>query len=236
MRCTPKYLKARAVVALRASPLLWGTLRAVRGEPSGKACGRDTALCVEGFPGSANSYTVAVFKHLKDGLKVSHHTHSVANVKLALRYNVPSLILFRHPAEAIPSFVSRFRPGGVEATLRYIGFYKFIASVSDRVILASFEEVTTSIGKVVARVVSEAALDVGDYDIEAVEAEAIAYIQAWSEQHRTPQTASLPSEERARRKQAVKRELECTEAYWHAKEVYDEMRRLHRFSLERVET
>ncbi|WP_157621436.1 hypothetical protein [Salisaeta longa] len=116
-------------------------------------CTSDTDLCIEGYPACANSYLYFVFKECANqSLDVGHHTHSVANVKRSLYYGIPSVVVFRDPEDAIPSYLSRFDKDPREAVLRYVRFYQYICTVADQVLLASFEEVTSHVDRVVHRV------------------------------------------------------------------------------------
>src|SRR2546427_7470725 len=62
----------------------------------GVLAGPGTDILIEGFPRSANSFSVAAFR-LAQGppVEVAHHTHAPANAIAAFRRHIPALILIR---------------------------------------------------------------------------------------------------------------------------------------------
>lgn len=65
---------------------------------------RATEITIEGFPRSGNSATVERFM-VSQGRRVelAHHLHQPVQIKLASRYSVPCLVLFREPRAAVVS-------------------------------------------------------------------------------------------------------------------------------------
>jgi hypothetical protein len=123
----------RVLVGLTERAWLFPLVQHLRGKSAGTFCDASTDLCVEGFESNANSFMVNVFRRLRSDLQVAHHTHSVANLKRSRQYDVPTVILFHDPVDAIPSLVSWFRPGLHEAVLRYIRFYRDVCGHTSKV-------------------------------------------------------------------------------------------------------
>jgi len=68
---------------------------------------RDTNLVIEGFPRSGNSYVMEIIRRrLKPGWHVAHHLHLPVQVELAVRWKLPTMVLFREPDEAIISLAA----------------------------------------------------------------------------------------------------------------------------------
>lgn len=127
-------------------------------------------ILIEGYPRSANTYSVRAFCLLNGwrDIRIATHSHSSAQVSLACRWNVPSLIVFRDPSEAVVSLVALAiqRDAGVAkvlnqaevenmmkvATKRFVEFYRVVLRCLDSVTLANFDNVTTDFGAVIAQV------------------------------------------------------------------------------------
>src|SRR5438874_8416960 len=67
-------------------------------------------VLIEGYPRSANSFTVAAFARAQGwpgsgGGRIAHHTHAPAHVLEAIRRGIPAIVLLRDPADAVPEFV-----------------------------------------------------------------------------------------------------------------------------------
>ena len=102
-----------------------------------------TRICIEGAPRSANSFAVRLFGVAND-VHIGHHTHSILNVRRALRYGVPVLILIRNPLDAIASscvYHDRDTEGVDREVSSWILFYRYVERVRDRVVLADFATV-----------------------------------------------------------------------------------------------
>ncbi len=117
-----------------------------------------TRICIEGYPRSANSFAYRMFSKVNDG-HIAHHVHSVGNVKRAVEYGIPTVVLIRKPVDAIMSFVvgiagdSRDYSQKVEyAILYYILFYQRISSYRDSVVIADFQTVIKDINIVIDQV------------------------------------------------------------------------------------
>ena len=214
------YLEVKARIFLTQRPLLYPWLQMLRGRDSGEYCRPDTDLCIEGFESSANTFVHSVFRILDENLAIAHHKHVVANLKRALHYEIPTLIMYRDPAEAIPSLVSRFRPEIEEAPLRYINFYQYVLDHTDEFMLVSFEEATSDIGAVIDRVSGAWDFQFPAVDSEEIEQKAKRRIEAWTERHGHPDRISLPREDRNRVKEDIRARLPETDGFAKAEKVY----------------
>ena len=83
-------------------------------------CNKSTDLCLEAYPSSANSFLCRVLKYSNKGLKIGQHTHSIANIKIALKYNIPVVAIIRNTLDAISSRVVRFNKKVERCTMEYI--------------------------------------------------------------------------------------------------------------------
>jgi hypothetical protein len=102
---------------------------------------KDTRICIEGFPRSANTFLVLFFSHWNPGLKAAHHLHLPIQVKMATKYKVPTVVVIRHPLDAISSLMVResFLYTWV-AIKSYILFYRMLNN--QNFIFVNFEDCT----------------------------------------------------------------------------------------------
>ncbi|NOT05860.1 MAG: hypothetical protein HOP27_14795 [Anaerolineales bacterium] len=114
----------------------------------------DTELVIEGFPRSANTFSVVAFEFSqKRPIKLAHHLHVPAQVIRAVQNNVPTFVLIRNPTDAVLSLlVHSPRVPAIDALKAYYQFYKYIMPYSHGFIKATFEEVTANYGAVIQRV------------------------------------------------------------------------------------
>jgi hypothetical protein len=130
-------------------------------------------LVIEGYPRSANSFSVKCFFYSNGWLdaKVATHTHSPAQVSLAAKWGVPTMVLFRDPDQAVVSFLAlSFQSGSLDGermdekkklqwiqymTRRYVHYYEEIIKVKDKILLVSFSEATNDFGGVLEKLNSQ---------------------------------------------------------------------------------
>jgi len=114
-------------------------------------------VLIEGYPRSANSFTVAAFARAQGwpgsgGGRIAHHTHAPAHVLAAIRRGIPAVVLLRDPADAVAEFVLVKPDLSIRQALRgYVRFYEPLVPHREGFLTARFEEVTTDLGAVTAR-------------------------------------------------------------------------------------
>ena len=122
--------------------------------------GPSTAILIEGFPRSGNSFANRAFQHANPELadRIATHVHLSAHVIEAARLKVPSIVPFRDPSACIPSLYALRRsvdagakdPTNLDTWLRdYIAFAERVHDVADDVVLAPFEKLTSDYGEVI---------------------------------------------------------------------------------------
>lgn len=109
---------------------------------------RESDLCIEGFPRSANTYAVATFEHANPSLThVARHLHAPAQLKRAVSYGVPTVLLVRHPIDAVASLLVRGHPGRVDDLfLDYIELAETGVELHGSLVVVGFEEMTSDPG------------------------------------------------------------------------------------------
>ena len=112
-----------------------------------------TQLVVEGFPRSGNTFASKAFSLSQHRpVVVASHVHLPAQVKLAVRRRVPTLLLVRDPVDAAVSMAIADPHHRVEHLVRYwIHYHREIQPLLGGVLLVTFAEATTDFGLVVDR-------------------------------------------------------------------------------------
>lgn len=141
------------LLAARQRPRNTGGLEPTRGGRALAALGfpgnigerlatRGTDVCIDGFPRSANTYTVLAFRQWNPGLRVAHHMHGAFQVRRAVRLGVPCCVLVREPLDAVASTVlmDRERVSDDACFESYVRFHRALAPLLDGVVVCDFEE------------------------------------------------------------------------------------------------
>ncbi|HXF56885.1 MAG TPA: hypothetical protein VNO34_04815 [Actinomycetota bacterium] len=141
--------EAQTVVA----PVPWLALPLARLRGHGVPVGRDTEVVIEGYPRSANSFTVAAFRRAQGReVRVAHHVHAPAQVVQAVRWRVPALVLVRRPEDAVLEYVLKKAHVTVAQALRgWVRFYAPLLRWRHGFVVGPFEEVTSDLGAVIRR-------------------------------------------------------------------------------------
>lgn len=154
-------------IVLRATPT--GTVRRLTDE---------TQIVIEGFPRSGNTFAFFALKHAEAlagrDVNISSHVHTPSQVRLAVSQRFPTLVVIRRPIDTITSLLIAAPHVRFDAAIReYIHHHREILTWRDRLVIASFDEVTTDFGAVTSRVndafgTEFALFDPTDEDTEAV--------------------------------------------------------------------
>lgn len=135
------YLKAYSRVLYLSCPAIYYSLKRIR-KGGQHLCRKDTDLCLEGYPSSANSFGFNVLEMLCPQVNIAHHSHAVAGLKVALQNNVPTVIIVRNPADAVASRLARFSDNMTVCLVEYVSFYRFVRDHSADLTVVTFEELT----------------------------------------------------------------------------------------------
>ena len=135
---------------LARTPYLWDAAMRVRAEKRATLARRDTAIVIEGFLRSGNTFSVAAFQ-IANGpdLHVGRHLHGAPHVLRAVRMGLPTIVLVRKPADAVLSYLIRrdtLTPH--DAVLEYLDFYRTAWPARDGFVVGLFDRVTSDFGGV----------------------------------------------------------------------------------------
>ena len=126
----------------------------------------DSAVCIEGFPRSGNTYAVATFEQANPTAgHIARHLHAIGQIQQALRHRVPTVVLVRDPVDAVASLAVR----GTQATLvdlfrDYTDLYGYVVGVKSRLGIVGFQELTADAGVVSDRLATHFGTDFARFE------------------------------------------------------------------------
>lgn len=114
----------------------------------------DTDIVIEGYPRSANTYSVVAFQQAqKKQYNIAHHLHIPTQVLIAVDREIPVILLIREPIDAIASLLVRHPDLDAKKCVRdYVAFYTKLIPVINNIVIADFEDVTKDFGSIISRV------------------------------------------------------------------------------------
>ena len=144
-------LYARRPVA--RTPYLWDAAMRVRPEKYATVARPGTAIVIEGFMRSGNTFSVAAFEVANGPAHVGRHMHGAPHVLRAVRLGIPAIVLIRPPRDAVLSYVVRrdtLSPH--HALIEYLDFYRTAWPVRDGFVVGLFDRVISDFGGVIDEV------------------------------------------------------------------------------------
>jgi hypothetical protein len=149
-----KASKEQAQRYIGERPLLFYSFYRLRPHYRHLLVDRTTQFVIEGFPRSGNTFAVVAFEQAqRENSRIAHHLHMPAQVMLAARWRIPTLVLVRKPTDAVLSWTIREHWVSVRQALEhYVWFYGKIAEYRHAFVVGLFEEVTRDYGAVLERV------------------------------------------------------------------------------------
>lgn len=206
-------LYARRPVA--RTPYLWDVTQVVRAGKLVTLARRDSAIVIEGFMRSGNTFSVAAFE-VANGprLHVARHLHGAAHVLRAARLGLPTVVLIRSPRDAVLSYlVRRDEQTSHAAVVEYLDFYRTVWRVRDHFVVGLFDQVTTDFGSVLDEVNQRFGTSFRRFEhTPENEAAAFRLVEEMNRQESGGEVreshVGRPSEERARRKEELRASLD----------------------------
>jgi hypothetical protein len=136
----------------------------------------ESDIVIEGFPRSANTFAYHAFLYAQeetwDG-HVGHHLHAASQLITAVKWDVPAVLLLRHPRDAVLSLLIRNPNLSARTALQgYVDYHEACLSIADDVVIGAFETVTSAFGEVIEAVNRryDTSFTVFQHDTEAEEA------------------------------------------------------------------
>ncbi len=218
------------------TPYLWDAAMYVRPGKRATLAGPGTAIVIDGFLRSGNTFSVAAFAVANGAdVPVGRHLHGAPHILRAVRLGLPTVVLIRHPGEAVPSYLVR-RPTLTpsDALTEYEDFYRTAWRVRDDFVVGLFEDVVSNFGNVIERVNDRFSTAFVPYQpTPANEAAAFALVEEMNRKECRGEVVEThvgrPSQARAERTAEIKQALSqprTAERVRRAEELYSDYARL----------
>jgi hypothetical protein len=135
-------LRYRTRIAVGSSNVLFPLTRLLTRDNPNWMIGGETDVCIEGYPRSGNSFVYRAFQGWNPAARVAHHLHVPVQVKRAVAMGIPTAVLIRAPAEAVPSLSVYFEGRVAEDTLleTYVAFYRALWPIRSEFVISPFDE------------------------------------------------------------------------------------------------
>lgn len=112
-----------------------------------------TDIVIEGFPRSANTFSVLAFHYCNDKVKIAHHLHNIAQLKGALKLKIPIIVVIREPEAAIKSYLVREPDVSISSAIKkYEKFYCFVKKNKTKFVIADFNKAINSFDEIIKEV------------------------------------------------------------------------------------
>jgi hypothetical protein len=113
----------------------------------------DSELVIEGYGRSGSTFANFAFQSAQSvPVNTVHHTHAAAQVILAARMRLPTLVIVRRPLDAALSHMVRHNVTARAALAAWVRFHRRVLPYRDRIVVAPFESITSDFGAVVRRI------------------------------------------------------------------------------------
>jgi hypothetical protein len=136
------------------TPYLWDAAMRVRRDKDATLARPGTAIVIEGFLRSGNTYSVAAFQ-IANGpaLHVGRHLHGAPHVLRAVRMGLPTVVLVREPRDAVLSYlIRRDTLTPYDGLVEYLDFYRTVWPARHGFVVGLFDQVTADFGAVIDQV------------------------------------------------------------------------------------
>jgi hypothetical protein len=110
-----------------------------------------TALVIDGFPRSANTFATIAFQVAQPSpVRLGHHLHAPAHLVTAVNEGIPALALIRDPVDTVVSEAMREAPVSLRTVIAaYRRFYETLMPVVERLTIGRFDVVTSDLGSLI---------------------------------------------------------------------------------------
>jgi hypothetical protein len=195
---------------LARTPHAWDLAMRLRPEKAATLARPGTAIVIEGFLRSGNTFSVAAFRIANgDELHVGRHLHGAPHVLRAVRLGLPTVVLIRRPRDAVLSYlVRRNTLTPYDGLVEYLDFYRTAWRARDGYVVGLFDRVTSDFGAVLDEVNERFGTAFRRYDpTPENEARAFELVEEMNRLETGGEVVEAlvgrPSEERARRKEEL---------------------------------
>ncbi len=206
-------LKFLASNLAKTHPRLFLTIARHRENHVRKLVDENTDVVIEGYMRCGNYFAVYAFEHAQPGrVRIAHHFHAPAQLMVAARLGVPSILLLRHPRDAVLSalvYYSRWLTPPL-ALRTYTLFHQGLLRYREAFVPSTFDETTRTFHAVIERVNRKFGSSFAPFRHTAPEEAAVfAKIDAINKVGLgLPERLSMPTDHKERLKRSLSRRLD----------------------------
>lgn len=178
-----------------------------------------TELVIEGYPRSANTYSVAVmWVSNGEDIKIAHHVHGSAQINKAVKLGIPAILLIRNPADTVASLLMRCPYlSGRDLLKNYIMFHRSLMGNINNIIIVDFETTVSSMDKVIEYINRKHNRSYFIPDLSAIGdkiTSKLEYMDMRDRKNNTvnKMTIASPTLEKKQKSRNIKNGLECNES------------------------
>lgn len=185
----------------------------------------ETALTIEGYPRSANTFSIYLARELFKGQLVSSHIHNISSIRAGIRVNAPCVVLFRDGLESVVSLAQKdgVEPGDravLEGYLeQWIQMYQFVLQHCEELTLVHFKDLVSDPEGFVCLLAQLKGIILSREDAAQYVATARSKMEL-KESQKAEQGSSLPREKREREKVAFREAVSSLKSVGDASRVY----------------
>lgn len=174
-------------------------------------CMKDYDICLESYPSSANSFLYVAMRTSNSKLKICHHTHSIANIKKSLKFNIPIVTIIRKPSDCIASRIIRFKKDMGFCIQDYMNFYNFIIQNKEKVTVFKFEDIIYNVKGVLTKIstIYDLTFDIDEENYVKIVKNKIEI----NASKKDIKKIALPNEEREKKKKIIKEKIRSHNKY-----------------------
>ena len=113
----------------------------------------NTELVIDGFPRSANTFSVVAFELSQyRSVNIAHHTHAPATIIEGCRRNLPVVLLIRDALSSVSSAAVFTGAQPFSLLNEWVWFYKSCLPFKDKLIVASFDQVIKDYDNIITKI------------------------------------------------------------------------------------
>lgn len=187
-----------------------------------------TKITIEGYPRSANTFSLYLASELIERAQISSHIHNIACLKASRACKIPTIVLIRAPQESVVSWMqkNRIEPNSKRAARIYLKqwseFYTFVLKNFPESKVVPFKDVTSSPCEFVLLVAKLTRQPLEQTDAKKLTSQAIKKLE-YKENQKPWHASSLPKEGRAGDKEGYERLTSKLEELSQAEDIYTQL-------------
>ena len=215
---------------MKTHPRLFLPIAHLRETSKRRAIRRDSDIVIEGYWRCGNHFATYAFEVAQARpMRIAHHFHAPAQLMLAIKWEIPAILLIREPCEAVASATVFLESENPLPLLKfYLIFYRAVLPIKSHLVVSDFPTTINDFSQVIRAVNNRYHRE---FELFTASEEQMCIVQERiGEEHqkmgRSVSTLPLPSEEKARRKVRVKEHLarpSCAALLEEARQVYAQL-------------